>query len=78
MEGTGSVIKYPTWKVRGNPTPNDRLMICDKCREAHWYVHGWPTIVYCHQTANNAHHGRMREGTEKEYTEAKAALKTII
>ena len=72
-------IKYPTWKVRGSPTPNERLMICDTCGRAEWYGHGWPQVVYCDPTYNKVpNHGRMREATAAEYEEGKAAIKTII
>ena len=73
-------MKYPTWKVKGNPTPNERLMVCDKCQEAHWYGHGWPKIVYCQHLGHQENQipNRMREATAIEYEEGKAAIKTII
>jgi hypothetical protein len=63
---------YPSFKTRGSPTPNDKLVICDKCGKAYWTFHSGRQS-YCH---NNC--GRMREATPQEYTEGKVALKTVI
>jgi hypothetical protein len=67
-------ITYPTWKVKSSPTPSDRLVICEKCGKGEWIGHGFPTIAYC----STPKHGRMREGTQKEYAEAKAAIVQTI
>jgi len=66
-------IKYPTFKTKGSPTPNDHLAICPHCGYARWtiYTHNLP--VYCHKC-----NSRMREGTPEEYTAAKLALERVI
>ena len=70
---------YPTWKVRGSPTPYEFLAICDKCGHVEWSVAGWPAVKPCPKHGPfEKSHARMREATAKEYTEAKAALKEVI
>ena len=66
-------INYPKWKVRGNPTPNEKLMVCDACGSAAWMPHSPLTRVS--QCGCNR---RMREATPAEYEAGKAALETVI
>lgn len=63
-------MKYPTFKVRGAPTPNEKLVVCEICQTAAWTIHSTGQISYCC--------GRMREGTPQEYNEARLALTTIF
>ena len=65
-------MKYETWKVQSHPTPNNKLLVCDKCQEANWWI-DYPGISYC-----RIGHGRLREGTAKEYLEATNNLKEVI
>ena len=65
-------MKYPEWKCKGNPTPNDKLIICDKCQCAEYTMHS--DLLQYHSKCSS----RMREATKKEYQEAKKALKEII
>lgn len=72
-------IEYPTWRIKGKPTPNEKLVVCDTCGKAEWTAH-FPNPVVCH---NYHHHPggknrRMREATPAEYKAAKAKLKTEI
>jgi hypothetical protein len=71
-------MKYPTWKQKGYPTPVERLMICDVCQKAEWHMHGWPAVIYCTHSGRTAKQSRMREGTKKEYAEAKAAIEVEV
>jgi hypothetical protein len=64
-------MKYPTFMVRGLPTPNDKLMLCEVCQKAKWGYRSVGRISYC------CSH-RMREATAQEYAEGALALKTII
>lgn len=67
---------YPTWKVRGSPTPCDRLIVCDECGYAGWTVHSTSPVNY-HYCLNNKRK-RCREATPGEYEAAKKALTLII
>ena len=70
-------MKYPTFKIRGTPTPNEKLVVCEVCQEADWTIHGdnrVPNSHYC----QDGKHRRMREGTLEEYEEAKKVLTQII
>ncbi len=72
-------INYPTWKIRGAPTPNEKLVICDGCGNAEWTVHGLdPTICHNRHEHASGKVRRMREATAKEYTIGKAAIQKII
>lgn len=72
-----ATINYPTFKIRGTPTPNEKLEICDECGYAHWTIHGLgPTV--CHQMHPNGKARRMREATPAEYEKGKAAITQII
>ena len=71
-------INYPTWKIRGGPTPNEtrhlrrmRQRQIDRARQA-------PHI--CHNRHEHAgkKNRRMREATPAEYAAGKAAMKEII
>jgi len=66
-------VNYETWNVRGTPTPNALLVVCDQCQEAHWTGEIKGQVRYCEK-----HHARMREGTKAEYAEARKALKKVI
>jgi len=65
--------KYQTWKMKGSPTPNDKLVICDKCGKTRWVTHSTGRISYCTNM-----HGRMREATPKEYDEGNAAIEKVL
>ena len=65
--------KYPNWKIKGSPTPNDKLVICDQCGLAQWGFHAVGLFSYC-----TNEHGRMREATPEEYDEGKAAIEKVI
>ena len=62
-------IKYPTYRANSSPTPSNKLVVCDKCNQAHWTIDQVPANEFC----CNA---RMRKGTKIEYKEAKEALHT--
>lgn len=66
-------MKYPTLKMRGSPTPNDKLVVCDMCHTARWDTHstGRQSYYYCCQN-------RTREATSQEYIEGKLALKEVL
>lgn len=66
-------IKYPIFKTKGNPTPNDHLVICTNCGTARWTIYTKNLSAYCARCEN-----RMREGTPKEYAAAKLALERMI
>lgn len=70
-------IKYPTWRVRGNPTPNEKLMVCDRCGAASWMPHSPLTHVAEHTCPDNTK-CRMRKATAAEYEQGKAVCKEII
>lgn len=74
-----AAIEYPTWKVRGAPTPNERLVICDECGNAAWVGHGdfVHTCFNRHQHANKSYR-RMRNATPAETETAKTYLKEVI
>ncbi len=72
-------IKYPTWKVRGYPTPNDTLWVCDMCREASWGP--CVNVLTCnHNTCYGKKGGsvRLRKATPKETALAITLLKEVI
>ena len=72
-------INYPTWKIRGGPTPNEKLVICDQCGNAEWTIHGLnPTVCQNRRGHASGKEGRMREATPAEYAAGKAALQEII
>lgn len=56
-------MNYPSFKTVGDPTPLDKLVICDRCQVAEWTIHS--NIINYHQC-----HSRMREATKREYAEA--------
>jgi hypothetical protein len=64
-------IVYPTWKVRGVPTPYEKLWVCDGCGYAQWTQHG----INVRQCKCNL---RMREATDAEYVSGRAAIQEII
>lgn len=71
-----SEIKYPTWKVRGGPTPAETLWICDDCGRGHW---GWPNVIeHCSCEGRKGGRKRMRRATAAETKAGKLALKEII
>ena len=76
---TAAPIKYPAWKVRGAPTPNERLVVCDECGEAIWTIHG-AFIPLCYNRQQHANKGncRMRNATPAETETAKSYLKEVI
>lgn len=63
-------MNYPSFKIKGFPTPNSILMVCDICQQAAW-TYPTPRIMYC------CNH-RMREATPQEYIQGQKALKRII
>ncbi len=66
-------IKYPTWKVRGSPTPNEKLMVCHQCGHAVWVPHSPLTnVVQC------VCRRRMTEANKNEYEIGKGSIKCII
>ncbi len=69
-------IEYPTWVVKSSPTPADRLVICDHCREARWTIHGTrsPIVHWCDDQKRR----RMREATWAEVQEARKAINHVI
>ena len=71
--------KYPTWRMRGAPTPNEKLIVCDTCGCAAWTTHG-PGSNLCHNYHDHpdGKYRRMREATPAEYAAGKAALTKII
>ena len=64
-------MKYPTFKVSGSPTPNEKLMVCEVCQKAEWVGHATGRTRHCC-------HSRMREATPQEYDEGRLALNLII
>jgi hypothetical protein len=64
-------IKYPSFKISGSPTPNDKLEICVGCGTAYWLNHSTGRISYCCSS-------RRREATPEEYAAGKQALQKII
>lgn len=66
-------IKYPTFKSKGTPTPNNHLVVCTHCGQARWTIYTKNIQSYCFNCEK-----RMREATTEEYIEAKKALKRII
>jgi hypothetical protein len=72
-------LNYPTWKMKGSPTPNETLYCCDKCGDCRWYPLGFSTIMHCFFCkGKKGGFVRMRQATEKEKQEALKVLKTII
>ena len=72
-------MNYPTWKVRGTPTPNETLYVCDSCGEAEWGPAG--LITHCGNGACRGKKGgqkRMRTATAKETAAAKKKITTVI
>lgn len=69
-------IKYPTWRVTGNPTPSDKLMVCATCGFAQWTTHNplGPVLCYNKSDHPNGKNARMREATKKEYEEGRKRL----
>lgn len=72
-----STIRYPSWKIRGTPTPNEKLMVCDKCGLASWITNSPMSNVVYHTCSDNKQH-RSREATAAEYKMGKAAIKEVI
>jgi hypothetical protein len=64
-------MKYPTFRIRGTPTPNEKLIVCDECQIAAWVAYSVGVINYCCGR-------RMRVATIQERDAAAAALKTIL
>lgn len=54
-------MNYPTFKVKGDPTPLDKLVVCDRCQVAEWTIHS--NLQSYHSQCGS----RMREATKKEY-----------
>lgn len=73
-------IKYPIWKIRGKPTPNEKLMICDGCGTAKWSTDSsYSKVLYCDNCqGKKGGYLRMRKATLSEIKEAKKYLKEII
>ena len=65
------MIEYPTYKMRGHPTPNNKLVICEVCHRADWVTHTTGRSHYCCSS-------RTREATTQEYEQGKKTLKIII
>jgi hypothetical protein len=79
MKKTKVKIDYPTFKIKGQPTPNEKLVICDICGNAAWTIHGLgPSICHCSWNHPSGKQTRMREATPAEYEAGKAALTQII
>lgn len=74
-------IKYPTWKIRGTPTPNDSLYICDSCGQGHWGTNTTGSnsagVCYCTKGRKGGP-VRMRKATAAETELGKLAIKEII
>jgi len=67
-------MEYQRFKIRGAPTPNEKLFVCDKGQHAEWGPHGgFFSVSHCTQ-----HNTRFREGTPAEYAAAKKALETTL
>jgi len=64
-------MKYPTFKIRGIPTPYDKLIVCETCHRAKWTSHSTGRIDRCCGR-------RVREATPQEYEAGKAALEVVI
>lgn len=69
-----SAIIYPTWKMRGSPTPNDTLWICDVCGAATWSQHTFERPPVC-QCSNRP---RLRRATVAEQAEGECHLVKVI
>ena len=52
-------MDYPTWTIKGTPTPNI-LYCCDPCQNATW-APDLGSVYYCMKC-----HKRYRKGTKKE------------
>ena len=70
-------IQYRTWKLRGTPTPNEKLMVCDICGFSDWGTNSPLSNVVYHICLDRKQR-RSREATPAEYAAGKAALKEII
>lgn len=64
-------IVFPTWRTRGVPTPNEKLVVCDGCGHSEWIHHGI-NVRQCKCKR------RMREANPAEYAAGKAALEEIV
>jgi hypothetical protein len=75
-----AAIQYPTWKVRGNPSPNERLVICDECGHAEWTTSNTQGVRICYNRHGHANgkNGRMRTATAQETAIGKSTIKEII
>jgi len=72
------IMNYPTWKMRGNPTPNETLYCCDSCKKSRWCPYS-ESIRYCYNCrGKKGGYQRLRKATAKEIAEAKKVLKDII
>ena len=67
-------IDYPTYRVKGHPTPNEKLVICDSCGYAKWTIFGINPIYCTHTRKHNGKNVRMREATLEEYKIGKEKL----
>ncbi len=73
-------INYPTWRVRGSPTPAEALFICDKCGDAIWGQAN-PLHSFCYNNSCKGRKGgapRLRKATAAETEEAKRHLECEI
>ena len=72
-------IKFPTWKVRGNPTPNDTLYICDNCGDSYWAMIRQGIVHTCNNCrGRKGGYVRMRKATDKETKLGISVLREII
>ena len=72
---------YPTWKIKGSPTPNQTLWCCDGCGYCEWGIYnhlGQNVPICCVCKGKKGGYARLRRATEKEKAEALKCLKTII
>lgn len=72
-------IKYPVWKVRGTPTPNETLFICNGCGTARWTTETGGNPPCCYNcTGRKGGFLRLRPATTAETAEGKKHIKEII
>lgn len=73
-------MKYPTWKLRGTPTPNETLWVCNQCETAAWMtdITGVNPPVCNNCRGRKGGQVRLRKATAAETAEAKKHLQEVI